>query len=61
MANDAVWLKAAVQLCEVNGTLPFMNLDGVSSAKRDVRAAHTREVKEISCSACAATGASFRG
>lgn len=59
MAHRAVGLQPSIHLGEVDGTLPLMNLHGISAAQRDVRSPFAGEVDEIALSASAATRMRF--
>ena len=61
MPNHAVRLQAAVHLCEVDGTLPLMDLHGIPAAERDVRASLAREMNEIAVTAGSAAGTRLGG
>jgi len=57
VADDSVWLQAAIHLGEIDGALALMNLHGIPAAEGDVRTAFAREMNQIAFAAGATAGA----
>jgi hypothetical protein len=47
VANAPVWLKTFAQVAKIDRPVMLMNLDGIASAKRNVRSPGPRQMHEI--------------